>query len=82
MQPSRMVATEPSVPASPAAEDDAKLSVLEDDVVDLPIPDEGRPPTAHELATLRRISGPMPWPAYLICFAELGESLHGLGVHT
>ena len=60
-------------PPSPAVDDDTKLS-LEDgvDEVDVPVPEEGRPPTKHELATLRRVSGPMPWPAYLICFAELG----------
>ncbi|KZV60306.1 PTR2-domain-containing protein [Peniophora sp. CONT] len=62
-----------AAPASPAIDDDAKISVSEDDEVELPVPEEGRKPTAHELATLRRVSGPMPWPAYLICFAELAE---------
>lgn len=67
-----------TVPASPAIDDDAKISVStgdgRDDEVELAVPEEGRTPTALDLKTLRRVSGPMPWPAYLICFAELGAS--------
>ena len=54
-------------------DDDAKLSLTEESELD-PVPAEGRPPTALELATLRRVSAPVPWPAYLVCFAELGPS--------
>lgn len=33
---------------------------------------EGQP-TAEELATLHRVSGPIPWSAYTIAFVELCE---------
>jgi hypothetical protein len=74
-----MAAASPA-PDSLAIDDDAKVSVSEDDEVELPVPEEGRKPTAHELATLRRVSGPMPWPAYLICFSELGAFIYFLCV--
>lgn len=39
-------------------------SVREDDF------EEGRTPTAEQLATLRKVAVPMPYTAYLICFLE------------
>ena len=65
--------TIPITPAADSIDEDAKLSVVEDEELDY-VPEEGRTPTALELATLRRVSAPVPWPAYLVCFAELGAS--------
>lgn len=61
----------PTAPAVGFIDDDTKLSITDEDELDH-VPEEGRPPTALELATLRRVSAPVPWPAYLVCFAELG----------
>lgn len=63
-----------SAPAAGFSDDDTKLSVTEEDGPDT-VPEEGRAPTTLELTTLRRVSAPVPWPAYLVCFAELGMSL-------
>lgn len=61
----------PNIAVAEFIDDDTKLSVTEEDELDH-VPEEGRAPTALELATLRRVSAPVPWPAYLVCFAELG----------
>lgn len=31
---------------------------------------DGRPPTQHELDTLRKVAGKIPWTAYIICVVE------------
>ena len=62
-----------TAPAANSIDEDAKVSIIEDEDLDY-APEEGRTPTALELATLRRVSAPVPWPAYLVCFAELGAS--------
>nr|GAT56475.1 PTR2-domain-containing protein [Mycena chlorophos] len=61
-----------------APEDEKKSSVEIVDNVAVPaeLPElehDGRPPTDEERATLRFVSGPIPWSAYLICLVEFAE---------
>ncbi|VDB83187.1 unnamed protein product [Peniophora sp. CBMAI 1063] len=65
-------ADSPIAPVVESIDDDTKLSITEDDELDH-VTGDGRAPTTLELATLRRVSAPVPWPAYLVCFAELAE---------
>ncbi|KAF7294596.1 PTR2-domain-containing protein [Mycena indigotica] len=63
----------PDVKGVLAPNEDKKSSLDGSDVVAELEHGEGRLPTEEERATLRLVSGPIPWAAYLICLVEFAE---------
>ena len=63
---------EPAMPSQtkPMMPTDTKESIEQSQMSQI---DEFETPTTEEMATLRRVSGQIPWTAYTVAFVELCE---------